>query len=101
MIQLDALLRRPDFVPDSDNNNDNITMLPDNLFVNLINTDLQRRIVNCTTTDKDAAEALITLLKDDPTTMKNRSDDWTLEPFEGKHALFYKNKNYIPPDDEL
>ena len=76
-------------------------MLPDNLFVNLIDTNLQRRIVNCTTTDKDAAEALITLLKDDPTTMKNQTDNWILEPFEGKHALFYKNKNYIPPDDEL
>ena len=41
MIQSDALSRRPDFVPEEDNDNEDIMMLPDNLFVNLIDLDLQ------------------------------------------------------------
>ena len=30
MIQSDALSQRPDFIPDEDNDNKDITMLPDN-----------------------------------------------------------------------
>jgi hypothetical protein len=41
MAQSDALSRWPDFVPETDNGNEDITMLPDNLFVNLINVDLR------------------------------------------------------------
>ena len=47
MIQSDALSCRPDFVPDEDNDNEDITMLPENLFINLIDLDLQKRIANC------------------------------------------------------
>ena len=101
MIQLDTLSRRPDFVPDNDNDNDNITMHPKELFINLINAELQQRIANCTTKYKDATDAITMLLKDGPTSMRNQLDDWTLESFEGKDILFFKGKNYIPPDEEL
>ena len=47
MIQSDALSRRPDYVLDEDNDNEDITMLPDNLFINLIDLDLQKHIANC------------------------------------------------------
>ena len=47
MIQSDALSHRPDFVPDEDNDNKDITMLPDNLFINLIDLDFQKCIANC------------------------------------------------------
>ena len=42
MIQSDALSRRPDYIPDEDNDNEDITMLPNNLFVNLIDVELQQ-----------------------------------------------------------
>ena len=42
MIQSDALSRRPDFIPDKDTDNEDIMMLPDNLFIQLLNIDLQR-----------------------------------------------------------
>ena len=58
MILSDALSRRPDFTPDEDIDNDNITMLPDNLFINLIDLDLQNRIANCDALDEDATDAL-------------------------------------------
>ena len=101
MIQSDALSRRPDFVPNDDNDNEEMTMLPDNLFINLINIYLQQRITNCTATDKDATDALATLVNDEPSSVKNQLNDWTIEPFEGKSILFYKGKNYIPQDQDL
>ena len=69
MIQSDTLSRQPDFVPDNDDNNDNITMLPKDLFINLIDTELQQRIANCITKDKDATDAITMLLKEGPTLM--------------------------------
>ena len=36
MIQSDALSRWPDFIPDKDMDNEDITMLPNNLFIQLI-----------------------------------------------------------------
>ena len=38
MVQSDALSWWPDLCPDDDTNNENIIMLPDNLFLNLIDT---------------------------------------------------------------
>ena len=78
MIQSDALSQRPDFVPEEDNDNEDITMLPDNLFVNLINLDLQKRITNCKDMDWDATKALTLLLEQKPATLKNDLEDWTL-----------------------
>ena len=101
MIQSDALSRRPDFVPENDTDNDNMIMLPDGLFLNLIDTDLQQRIANCKTLDKDATDALSTLLELGPTSVRNALNDWTMEDFEGKSVLFYKEKNYIPQDETL
>ena len=79
MAQSDALSRRPDFIPIEDNDNEDIVMLPDSLFINLIDIDLQQRLVNCNTMDKDAMDALTTLLDHGPTTVKNNLDDWTVD----------------------
>ena len=98
MIQSDTLSRRPDFIPNDDSDNEEMTILPNNLFINV---DLQQWIANCTATDKDTADALITLVKDGPSSLKNQLDDWMIEPFEGKNILFYKGKNYIPQDQDL
>ena len=101
MIQSDALSRRPDFIPDDDDDNDNITMLPDNLFINLIDTALQQRIANSEPMDKDAIDALNTLLEQGSTTVKNQLEDWTTEKYNGRNILFFKGKNYIPHDETL
>jgi len=54
MIQSDALSRRPDMIPDEDNNNEDVVMLPPNLFVNLIDTELQDRIAIIEDMDENA-----------------------------------------------
>ena len=69
MVQSDALSRRPDFTPEEDTDNENITVLPNELFVNLIDTELQERILTCEKLDSDAMEALKILLEDGPTTI--------------------------------
>ena len=42
MVQSDALSQRPDLCPDDDTDNENMIMLPDNMFLNHIDMDLQQ-----------------------------------------------------------
>ena len=101
MVQSDALSRRPDYCPSEDNDNEDIIMLPDNLFVNLIDIDLQDRIATSGDLDSNAAEALKLLLEIAPATMTAGLQDWTTEVYRGHNILFYKGKNYIPRDTAL
>ena len=81
--------------------NENIIMLPNTLFVNLIDAELQERILNCEKLDSDTMEALKTLLEEGPTAIQNQLPDWTVERVEEKQVLYYWGKNYIPKDKEL
>ena len=67
-------------------------MLPNNLFINLIDLDLQKRIANCKDMDRDATEALMLLLEQKPATLKNDLEDWTMERIGDKTVLFFKGK---------
>ena len=51
MVQSDALSRRLDHIPENDNDNEDVVLLPDTLFVRVINNELQRMIKTATTTD--------------------------------------------------
>jgi transposase InsO family protein len=101
MAQSDALSRRPDLCPDEDTNNEDITMLPDNLFVNLVDVDLQERIALSDDLDGMAAEALKLLLEAAPSSMTVGLDDWKVELVNGRNILFYRGKNYIPRNMDL
>jgi hypothetical protein len=92
MVQSDALSCRPDFVPHEDNDNEDITMLPDSLFVNLIYLYLQQQITNCDDLDTDATKALKLLVQSGPTNVQRGLDNWTTETVNGKHVLFFKGK---------
>ena len=101
MVQSDALSRRPDLCPDDDTDNENIIMLPDDLFLSLIDTALQEKIALSDDLDSDAADALKLLLEKAPTTMTHRLENWTMDNTNGRNILFYKGKNYIPRNAEL
>ena len=88
-MQSDTLSRRPDFTPKEDTDNENITMLPDELFISLIDTELQEQILACKKLDSDAMEALKVLLEEGPITIRNQFPDWTVERIEGKQVLYY------------
>ena len=83
MVQSDALSQRPELCPEEDNDNEDIVMLPDELFVSLIDTDLQERIAMADDLDGNAAEALKLLLESAPTAMTTGLEDWTLEEVNG------------------
>jgi Integrase zinc binding domain len=78
--------------------NEDVIVLPEHLFVNLIDTELQKRIAKAKNMDYDAAEAIKELLEQGP---KKDLEDWEVEEFEGENVLFYKEKNYVPIDVEL
>uniref|UniRef100_A0A0W0G236 Reverse transcriptase-rnase h-integrase n=1 Tax=Moniliophthora roreri TaxID=221103 RepID=A0A0W0G236_MONRR len=52
MVQSDVLSQRLDLVQDEDNNNDDIVMLPDKLFINSIDTELKDMLEKAMPEDK-------------------------------------------------
>ena len=101
MVQSDGLSRRPDLCPDNDTDNENMIMLPDNMFLNLIDMDLQPKIAMTDDLDGSAAEALKLLLKTATTSMTNGLEDWKIKMTNGQNILFFKGKNYIPRNMDL
>ena len=95
MIQSDTLSRRPDHGEGPDND-ETITLLPDHLFVNLLDTDLQERILQGKELDWDVKNAIETLREEGPPNLKNDLQNWKIEEINGNRAIFYKGKNYIP-----
>ena len=78
MVQSDALSWRPDLCPDEDNNNEDIVMLPDSMFLNLIDTALQDKIANANDLDQQAIDVLNSLLNNmltAPSPLKNDLQD--------------------------
>ena len=101
MIQSDTLSRRPDYGLNNEHDNEDIILLPDNLFINLLDVDLQKRITKTKEMDYKVKETLDLLLKNRPTNLQKDLSDWKTEEIDGKMTLFYKEKNYIPKDQEL
>ena len=95
MIQSDALSRRPDLIPSKDTDNEDMTLLPDNLFLNLLDLTLQDRVLDLGRLD----DFLRSFSIDDPPfgALKN----WKLELVDGRNTLFYKGWNYVLDDLNL
>jgi Integrase zinc binding domain len=75
--------------------------LPDSLFINLLDTELQERILNGKELDLDVKNTIETLMEEGPTNLKNNLQDWKIEEIDGQRTIFFKGKNYIPKDLEL
>ena len=101
MVQSDALSRWPVLCPDEDKDNEDMIMLPDNMFLSLINVDLHEKIAMSNDLDGNVAEALKLLLEKAPTPTTVGLEDWTIEQTNRRNILFYKGKNYIPRNTEL
>jgi hypothetical protein len=71
-------------------------MLPEELFVKLLDIDLQERIANSKEFDFDVTDAINTLLENGPTSIWNDLEDWKMEETDGRRIIFYKGRNYIP-----
>jgi hypothetical protein len=76
-------------------------MLPENLFINLLDMELQERILNGKGIDLDIKNPIETLLEEGPTNLQNNLHDWKIEEINGRWTIFYKEKNYVPKDQNL
>ena len=101
MTQADALSRRSDHCPKDDHDNEDIILLPDDLFVNLLDLELQDQILEAMDLDFDVSSALEKLLVGELSNLRNDLDDWKVENLENGKAIFYKRKNYILWDVNL
>jgi RNase H-like domain found in reverse transcriptase/Integrase zinc binding domain len=101
MVQSDALSRWPDYGTDEQIEEKDKVVLPDNLFINLLDTELQEWILNRKELNLDVKNAIETLMEKGPTNLKNNLQDWKIEEIDGQKIIFFKGKNYIPKDLEL
>ena len=97
MIQSDALSRRPDHVAENNDDNENIIILPDNLFINLINVELANMIESATTSDELVQNISNVLSMKGIPPIKSSLSDWKME--NGK--LFYPEQCYIPDSNGI
>ena len=79
-------------------------MLPDNMFLNLIDMVLQQKIAMMDDLDGSAAEALKLLLETAPTSMtkglENRNDKWTKHSFLQRKELYTKKYGLMMRNSE-
>jgi hypothetical protein len=101
MVQSDTLSRWPDYGMDKWMEEEDKVVLPDNLFINLLDAELQERILNGKKLDLDIKNTIETLMKEGPTSLRNNLEDWKIEEIDGQKTIFFKGKNYIPKDLEL
>jgi hypothetical protein len=71
MVQSDALSRRPDYDTDERMEEEDKVVFPDNLFINLLDMELQERILNGKELDLDVKNAIEMLMDEGPTSLKN------------------------------
>ena len=76
-------------------------LLLDDLFVNLLDVNLQERILNAKDLDMDIKNVIETIQRNGPTNFLNNISDWKIEEINGQKTIFYKGKNYIPRDQDL
>jgi hypothetical protein len=101
MVQSDALYRRPDYGAEEQFDNKEKTVLPENLFINLLDMELQEKILNRKEINLIVKNAMETLLEEGPTNLQHDLYDWKIEEIDGRQTIFYKEKNYFPKDQEL
>jgi hypothetical protein len=100
MVLSDALLRRPNHCLEEDKTKEEI-LLPDNLFLNLLDINLRDRITKNKEYDFNVTKAIELLQEEGPTSIQNDLEDWKIEEVDNQKMIFYKGKQYIPKDQEL
>jgi hypothetical protein len=79
MVQSDALSRRADLHPDEDNDNEDMTLLPDELFMKVINTEMHSLLVTVLMKDDLVKSAIEALKTGGIPPIKSVLTDWKLE----------------------
>uniref|UniRef100_A0A0W0FBD5 Integrase catalytic domain-containing protein n=1 Tax=Moniliophthora roreri TaxID=221103 RepID=A0A0W0FBD5_MONRR len=94
MVQSDALSRRTDHVHGSDTDNEEVIMLPDQLFVNVVNIELQDKLKDRLGSDDFHKMALEALTTTRLPPIKSALSDWEIN----NSLIRYKGRIYVPDD---
>ena len=79
MVQSDALSRQPDHIPDEDTDNKDLVLLPDKLFINLVNVELAKMIESAATSDELVQNMTNILSVKGVPLIKSNLSDWEIE----------------------
>ena len=101
MVQSDVLSRRPNHGIDESIGKEEQTLLLENMFINLLDINLQERILNSCNKTMDIKTTLEMIMKEGPISLQNDLTNWKIEDMNGRKAIFYKGKNYIPDNQDL
>ena len=93
----DALSCRPDHIPTSNTDNEAVTLLPDELFINLIDASLSDKLCSSSALDPLVLDALHALPGAVPATFHSRLSDWHYDA----GILTYQGRFYVPADADL
>ena len=96
MVQSDTLSRLQHLNREV-NDNDNIVLLPDKMFISLMDVDLANRIRTSNATDKVVLDALAAAKSGNVLPMKSTLADWIFED----GLVFYQKRCYVPADENL
>jgi len=96
MIQSDAISQQPDHITD-EIDNDDIIVLPDNIFIKMVNLELQNEVREETTKDDFFVKALLAVKENSPLPIRSKLEHWKTK----EELLFFKDRSYIPLHEEL
>ena len=81
----------------NDTNNNDIIVLPNNIFIKAIDLGLQEMIQELTKDDDLFAKALDSIKHHEPVPIKLKLNEWSMND----GLLFFQEQCYIPPNDTL
>ena len=96
MIQSDALSHHPDHIIEDTDNDDKI-LLPDNIFVCIVDMNLCDALVKGTTDNSVFTAALEGLKHHGPFLINSQLTDWHFN----NGLCFFTDRCYVPPTDSL
>ena len=92
----DALSRRADHSKGTEHDNENIILLPDKLFIKVIDEELKKKFTEAKKEDI-IIEVINTLKGEGIPPLRTALEDWKEED----GLIFFRNKCYVPEDHEL
>ena len=93
----DALSRRPDLLPLSDSDNDDVMLLPPSLFIHVIDSALSSRIAFSSSSNPLVLQALQSMDSSIPPAFRSRLSDWQ----HTNGILTYQGRVFVPPTGNL
>ena len=97
MVQSDALSRCSDLYPDDETDHMDITLLPNSLFVQTIDTEMHNLVATNLMKDDIIKDAIEALKSNGTPPIKSALSDWKIND----GLLFFKNRCYIPNTPSL